>query len=41
MDTDYESELVIDKESMTNKNGTQLAQIRNEKMELCSSSITC
>lgn len=32
MDTDYEGELLIDKESMTNKKEKQLALIRNEKI---------
>jgi len=32
MDTDYEGELIIDKESMTNKKENELARIRNEKI---------
>jgi lipoprotein-releasing system ATP-binding protein len=32
MDTDYEGELLIDDESMTKRNRSQLAQIRNEKI---------
>lgn len=32
MDTDYEGELLIDNESMTNKKEKQLARIRNEKI---------
>lgn len=33
MDTDYEGELIIDKESMTNKKENELARIRNEKLD--------
>ncbi|WP_242928348.1 ABC transporter ATP-binding protein [Pontibacter vulgaris] len=32
MDTDYTGELLIDKELMTGRNGTELARIRNEKI---------
>ncbi len=32
MDTDYEGELLIDKESMTNMKEAQLAHVRNEKI---------
>ncbi len=32
MDTDYEGELIIDNESMTNKKQKQLAGVRNEKI---------
>lgn len=32
MDTDYEGELVIDRESMQNKKEAQLAKVRNEKI---------
>ncbi|GAA4424769.1 ABC transporter ATP-binding protein [Pontibacter saemangeumensis] len=32
MDTDYEGELLIDRESMTGRNDAELARIRNEKI---------